>query len=179
MSLRLINRDRDIHVLQYLSTSTIIACVHCLLSLLLQYNFLYHICILFLDNVSINNSSRTAQDNYWKSLIEKKSDFDKLCKWLINILIEYSNIEICCFEDKQSIRISQIWIKRDLWNETKELELNDYVDNYLKATHELETSESVHWIYLIHWTCIHMKAKHSSWSQSTSSLSVNWEKETH
>ena len=49
MSLQLVNKDRDIHVLQYLSTSTIIACVHCLLSLLLWYDFLYHICILFLD----------------------------------------------------------------------------------------------------------------------------------
>ncbi len=96
------------------------------------------------NDVFINNLSRTAQDNHWKSLIEKKSNFDKLCKQLINIFIEYSNIEICCFKDKQSISISQIWIKRDLQNETKELKLNDYVNNYLEVTHESETSESVY-----------------------------------
>ncbi len=66
------------------------------------------------NDVFINNSFRTAQDNLWKSLIEKKLDFDKLCKWLINILVEYSNIEICCFKDKQLISILQIWIKQDL-----------------------------------------------------------------
>jgi len=49
MSLRLVDRDRHIHVLQYLSTSTIIARVRCLLSLLLRYDSLYRICILFLD----------------------------------------------------------------------------------------------------------------------------------
>ncbi len=32
------------------------------------------------NDVSINNSSRSAQDNHWKSLIEKKLNFDKFCK---------------------------------------------------------------------------------------------------
>ena len=41
------------------------------------------------NDAFINNLFRSAQDNHWKSLIEKKSNFDKLCKWLINILIEY------------------------------------------------------------------------------------------
>ncbi len=130
------------------------------------------------NDVFIDNSSRTAQDNHWKLLIEKKSDFDRLCKQSINILIKYSNIKICCFKDKQSISISQIWIKRDLQNETKELELDDYINNHFEVTHELKTSESVHWISSIHWICTHTKAKHLSWSRSTSSLSVNWEKET-
>ncbi len=129
------------------------------------------------NDVSIDNSSRSAQDNHWKSLVEKKSNFGRFCKWSINIIIEDSNIEICRFEDKQSISILQTWVKRDLQNETKELELDDYVDNHLEATHEPETSESVHWICLIHWTCTHTKAKHLSWPRSTSSLSVNWEKE--
>ncbi len=105
------------------------------------------------NDVFIDNSFKSAQDNHWKFLIEKKLNFDKFCKWLINILIEYLNIKICRFEDKQSISISQIWIKRDLQNETKELELDNYVDNHLEATHESETSESVHWISSIHWTC--------------------------
>ncbi len=131
------------------------------------------------NDVFIDNLSRSAQDNHWKSLIEKKSNFDKFCKWSINIIVEDSNIEICCFKSKQSISISQIWVKRDLQNEMKELELDDYVDNHLEATHESETSESVHWICLIHWICIHMKAKHLSWSWSTLLLSTNWEKETH
>jgi len=49
MSLRLVDRDRHIHVLQYLSTSTIIARVRCLLPLLLRYGSLYRTCILSLD----------------------------------------------------------------------------------------------------------------------------------
>ncbi len=49
--MQLVNKDKYIHVLQYLSTSMIIACVHCLLSLLLWYDFLYCICTLFLDNI--------------------------------------------------------------------------------------------------------------------------------
>ncbi len=131
------------------------------------------------NDVSIDNLFKTTQDNYWKSLIEKKLNFDRFCKRSINILIEYSNIEICRFKNKQSISILQIWIKRNLRNETKELEFNDYINNHLEATHESKTSESVHWICLIHWICTHMKAKHLSWFQSTSFLSVNWEKETH
>ena len=131
------------------------------------------------NDVSINNSSRSAQDNHWKLLIKKKSNFDKFCKQLINIFIKYLNIEICCFKDKQSISILQIWLKWNLWNEMKELKFNDYVNNYLETIHESETSESVHWICSIHWICIHIKAKHSNWSQLTLSLSVNWEKETH
>ncbi len=53
MSLQLVDKDKNIHVLQYLSTSTIIAHVHCLLSLLLWYDFLYCICTLFLNNVAL------------------------------------------------------------------------------------------------------------------------------
>jgi len=53
MPLRLVDRDRHIHVLQYLSTSTIIACVRCLLPLLLRYDFLYRTCTLFLDSVML------------------------------------------------------------------------------------------------------------------------------
>ena len=33
------------------------------------------------NNIFIDNSSRLAQDNHWKSLIEKKSNFDRFCKW--------------------------------------------------------------------------------------------------
>ncbi len=32
------------------------------------------------NDVFINNLSRTAQDNHWKSLVEKKSNFDRFCK---------------------------------------------------------------------------------------------------
>ncbi len=98
------------------------------------------------NDVFINNLSKTAQDNHWKSLIKKKSNFGKFCKWLINIIIEDLNIEICCFKSKQSISISQIWVKRDLWNEMKELELDCYINNHLEETHESEISESIHWI---------------------------------
>ncbi len=83
------------------------------------------------NDVSINNSSRSAQDNHWKSLIEKKSNFDRFCKRLINIIIEDSNIKICCFESKQSISISQIWVKRNLQNKTKEL---DYLNSIITLT---------------------------------------------
>ena len=93
------------------------------------------------NDVFINNSSRSAQDNHWKSLIEKKSNFDKFCKWLINIIIEDLNIKICCFESKQLISISQIWVKWNLWNEMKKLELNCYINIYLEEIHELEISE--------------------------------------
>ncbi len=130
------------------------------------------------NDVFIDNLFRSAQDNHWKSLIEKKSNVDKFCKWLINIIIEDLNIKICCFKSKQSISILQIWIKRNLQNETKELELDCYINNHLEETHELEISESIHWICLIHWICSHSKAKHSSWSRSTSLISVNWDKET-
>jgi len=41
-------------------------------------------------------------------LIEKKSNVDKFCKQSINIIIEDSNIKICCFESKQLINISSI-----------------------------------------------------------------------
>ena len=114
------------------------------------------------NDVFINNLFRSAQDNHWKSLIEKKSNFDKFCKWSINIIIEGLNIEIYCFKSKQLISISQIWIKQNLQNEMKELELNDYINNHLEVTHKSETSKSVHWICLIHWICTHTKAKHSS-----------------
>ncbi len=124
------------------------------------------------NDVSIDNLSRSAQDNHWKFLVEKKSNFDRFCKRSINIIVEDLNIETCRFESKQSISISQIWVKRNLQNETKELELDDYVDNHLEATHESETSDES-----VHWTCLHTKAKHSSWFRSTSSFSVNWEKE--
>ncbi len=79
------------------------------------------------NDVFINNSSRSAQDNHWKSLIEKKSNFDRFCKWLINIIIEDLNIKICCFESKQLISISQIWVKWNLWNEMKWKNLNSIV----------------------------------------------------
>jgi len=46
--------------------------------------------------------------NQHKIIIEKKSNFNKFCKQLINIIIEDSNIEICCFRSKQSISILQI-----------------------------------------------------------------------
>ncbi len=118
------------------------------------------------NDVFIDNLSRLAQDNHWKFLIEKKSNFDKFCKWLINIIIKDSNIEIYCFKSKQSISISQIWIKRNLQNEMKELELNCYIDYHLEATHESETSESIHWICLIHWIVTLSEVKHSSWSRS-------------
>ncbi len=93
------------------------------------------------NDVSIDNLSRSAQDNHWKSLIEKKSNFGKFCKWLINIIIEDLNIEICCFKSKQSISISQIWVKQDLWNETKELELDCYINDHLEEIFESETSK--------------------------------------
>ena len=93
------------------------------------------------NDVFIDNLSRSTQDNHWKSLIEKKSNVDRFCKWSINIIIEDLNIEICCFESKQSISISQIWIKWDLQNEMKELEFNCYINDHLEETHESEISE--------------------------------------
>jgi len=93
------------------------------------------------NDVFIDNSSRSTQDNHWKSLIEKKSNVDKFCKRLINIIIEDSNIEICCFKSKQSISILQIWIKQDLQNEIKELKLDCYINDHLEETHESEISE--------------------------------------
>ncbi len=77
-------------------------------------------------------------ENLW---FEKKSNVDRFCKRSINIIVEDLNIEICCFKSKQSISISQIWIKQDLWNETKELELDCYINNHLEETHESEISE--------------------------------------
>jgi len=41
-------------------------------------------------------------------LIEKKSNVDRFCKQLINIIVEDLNIEICYFKSKQLISISQI-----------------------------------------------------------------------
>ncbi len=81
MSLRLVDRDRNIHVLQYLSTSTIIARVRCLLSLLLWYDFLYRICTLFLDIAWLKT-------NLWKEHVlsskrlqdENSHDQDKINK---------------------------------------------------------------------------------------------------
>jgi len=93
------------------------------------------------NDVFIDNSSRSAQDNHWKSLVEKKSNFGKFCKWLINIIIEDSNIEICCFKSKQLISISQIWVKWDLQNEMKELELDCYINDHLEEIFESEISE--------------------------------------
>ncbi len=93
------------------------------------------------NDVSINNLFKSAQDNHWKFLIKKKSNVDRFCKWSINIIIEDSNIEICCFESKQSISILQIWIKQDLQNEMKELELDCYINNHLEETHESKISE--------------------------------------
>ncbi len=62
MSLQLVNKERrNIHVLQYISTSMIIACVDCLLSLLLWYDFLYCICILSFNNVIILFSFMTLR----------------------------------------------------------------------------------------------------------------------
>ncbi len=85
--------------------------------------------------------SSNTQDNHWKSLIKKKSNVDRFCKQSINIIIKDSNIKICCFESKQLISISQIWIKQDLQNETKELKLNCYINNHLEEIHESEISE--------------------------------------
>jgi len=93
------------------------------------------------NDVFIDNSFKLIQDNHWKFLVEKKSNFDKFCKWLINIIIEDSNIKICCFESKQSISISQIWVKWNLQNETKELESDCYINNHLKETFESEISK--------------------------------------
>ena len=93
------------------------------------------------NDVFINISFRSTQDNHWKLLIEKKSNVDKFCKQLINIIIEDSNIKICCFKSKQSISILQIWIKWNLQNEMKELELNCYINDHLEETHESEISE--------------------------------------
>ncbi len=82
-----------------------------------------YICFVYIDHdirtqewndAFIDNLFKSIQDNHWKSLIEKKSNVDKFCKWLINIIIEDSNIEICHFKSKQSINILQIWIKQDL-----------------------------------------------------------------
>ena len=112
-----------------------------------------------MNDVSINNSFRSAQDNHWQSLIEKKSNFYRFCKWSIDIFIKYSNLETYHFKSKQSISISSTWIKRDLQNETEKLEV--YVNNHLKANYKFKISESIHWI------SFHMKAKHSSWSRST------------
>jgi len=75
-------------------------------------------------------------------LIEKKLNFDKFCKQSINIFIKYSNLETYHFKNKQSISISSIQIKRDLQNETKELEV--YVNDHLKANYKFEISESIH-----------------------------------
>ncbi len=93
------------------------------------------------NDVSIDNSSRSAQDNHWKSLIEKKSNFGKFCKQSINIIVEDSNIEICCFKSKQSISISQIWVKWNLQNEMKELELDCYINDHLEEILESEISK--------------------------------------
>ncbi len=93
------------------------------------------------NDVFIDNLSRSTQDNHWKSLIKKKSNVDRFCKQSINIIIKDSNIKICCFESKQLISISQIWIKQDLQNETKELKLNCYINNHLEEIHESEISE--------------------------------------
>ncbi len=140
-----------------------------------------YICSVYIDHDTrtqewndafIDNLFRSAQNNHWKSLIEKKSNFGKFCKWSINIIVEDLNIEICCFESKQSISISQIWVKRDLQNEIKKLELNCYVDYYFEATYESETSESVHWICSIHWIIILSEVKHLSWSWSISTHSI-------
>ncbi len=96
---------------------------------------------LIQSNETCLQQFRTAQDNHWKFLIEKKSNFDKFCKWLINIIIKDLNIEICCFKSKQSISISQIWVKQNLQNETKELELDCYINDHFKEIHESEISE--------------------------------------
>ena len=93
------------------------------------------------NDVSIDNSFRSTQDNHWKSLIKKKSNVDKFYKWLINIIIEDLNIEICYFKSKQSISISQIWIKWNLQNETKELKLDCYINDHFEEIHESEISE--------------------------------------
>jgi len=93
------------------------------------------------NDVFINNLSRSIQDNHWKSLIKKKSNVDRFCKQLINIIIENSNIKIYCFKSKQLISISQIWIKWNLQNEMKELELNCYINDHLEEIHESEISE--------------------------------------
>ena len=93
------------------------------------------------NDVFIDNLFRSAQDNHWKSLIKKKSNFDKFCKWSINIIIEDLNIKICCFKSKQSISISQIWVKWDLQNEMKELELDCYINNHLEEIFEPEISK--------------------------------------
>ncbi len=69
MSLWLVDKESDIHVLQYLSTSTIIARVHCLLSLLLWYNFLYCICTLFLDIWS------STQEYYFYDILSRTVDW--------------------------------------------------------------------------------------------------------
>ncbi len=93
------------------------------------------------NDVFIDNLFKSTQDNLWKSLIEKKSNVDRFCKQLINIIVEDLNIEICYFKSKQLISISQIWIKRNLQNETKELEFNYYINDHLEETHESEISE--------------------------------------
>ncbi len=103
--------------------------------------------------------SRSAQDNHWQSLIKKKSNFDKFCKWSIDIFIKYLNLKTYCFKNKQSISISSTWIKRNLRNKMKELEI--HVNDHLKANYKFEISESIHWI------SFHTKAKHLSWSWST------------
>ncbi len=122
-------------------------------NLIVWWNFwlnVNYICFVYIDHdirtqewndVFINNLSKSAQNNYWKSLIEKKSNINKFCKWLIDIIIEDLNIEICCFKSKQSISILQIWIKWNLQNETKELELNYYINDHLEETYESEISE--------------------------------------
>ena len=61
-------------------------------------------------------------------------------------------------------------------NETKEFELDYYIDYHFKATHESETSESVHWICSIHWIIILNEVKHLSWSWSISIHSIIREK---
>ena len=61
----------------------------------------------------------------------------------------------------------------------KELELDCYVDYHLEATHESETSESVHWICSIHWIVTLNEVKHSSWSQSISTHSIIRERRVH
>ena len=104
--------------------------------------------------------SRSAQDNHWQFLIKKKSNFDKFCKWLIDIFIKYSNLKTYCFKSKQ-----------DLQNEMKELEV--YVNDHLKANYKFKINKSIHWI------SSYMKAKHSSWSRSTWIHSVIEEERAH
>jgi hypothetical protein len=130
MSLRLVDKDRNIHVLQYLSTSTIIARVRCLLSLLLRYDFLYCICILFLDNICITQMHYHADsfslDHSWLYLAYYSSFSSASLWWLSDKCLCFS---IWWIVYKESLDLHFVWYKE--FSDLRFISLHDF---YLQLT---------------------------------------------